>query len=243
MKNPFIKKLCESKLYLISFIITVIVLGYGLSVFMKNSEQLTYAMSLLPDQEAAAQIKAAVKALADNCGNSFMVEHDVPPHLTLGVFHARESDLARLQELFRDFAQKALADLEHSAAQKFWTTKNDSALSLEFFGADNFLDKVIFLSLGSAQVARKKNPELFGLNAALHDIIGGRFEPGDNRNYIPANWHPHIALAVKMNAAQFKKGFDFAQSLCLPKRAGFVALSLALCKPYKEIERVALYFT
>ena len=38
MKNPFIKKLCESKLYLISFIITVIVLGYGLSVFMKNSD-------------------------------------------------------------------------------------------------------------------------------------------------------------------------------------------------------------
>lgn len=210
---------------------------------MKDPEQLTYAISLLPDQEAAARIRTAVQELARHSGNDFMTAHDVPPHLTLGVFHAAESDIPRLQELFRDFAQKALADLEHSAAQKFWTTKNDGALSLEFFGADNFLDKVIFLSLGSAQEARKNNPALFGLNAALHELFLDSFEPGDNKNYIPANWHPHIALAVKMNAAQFKKGFDFSKSLCLPKRAAAVSLSLALCKPYKEIERVALYFT
>ena len=192
---------------------------------MKNSEQLTYAISLLPDQEAAARIRTAVQELARHSGNDFMTAHDVPPHLTLGVFHARKSDLARLQELFKEFSERARGELPKD-------------FCLDFFGADNFLDKVIFLSLGSAQEARKKNPALFGLNAALHELFLGRFEPGDNKNYIPANWHPHIALAVKLNAAQFKKGFDFAKSLCLPKRAGVVALSLAQCKPYKEIERV-----
>ena len=202
---------------------------------MKKAEQLTYAISLLPDKESAAQIKAAAKALADNCANNFMVEHDVPPHLTLGVFHATQAELPGLQKLFRDFAKN------------FWATKNgraafgnDGALSLKFFGADNFLDKVIFLSLGNREQARKSNPALFELNAALHNLIGGSFEPGDNRNYIPDNCHPHIALAVKLNAAQFKKGFDFAQSLCLPKRAGVFALSLAQCKPYKEIEQLCL---
>ncbi len=197
---------------------------------MKDSEQLTYAISLLPDQEADARIRTAVQELARHSGNNFMTAHDVPPHLTLGVFHARESDLARLQELFKEFSERARGELPKD-------------FCLDFFGADNFLDKVIFLSLGSAQEARKNNPALFGLNTALHELFLGNFEPGDNRNYIPANWHPHIALAVKMNAAQFKKGFDFAKSLCLPKRTAAVALLLALCKPYKEIERVALYFT
>ena len=194
---------------------------------MKDPEQLTYAISLLPDQEAAARIRTAVQELARQCGNDFMTAHDVPPHLTLGVFHAREADLPRLRELFKEFSERARGELPKD-------------FCLEFFGADNFLDKVIFLSLGNAQDARKKNPALFGLNAALHEIFLGGFEPGDNRNYIPANWHPHIALAVKMNAAQFKKGFDFAKSLCLPKRAAAASLSLALCKPYKEIERVEL---
>ena len=168
--------------------------------------------------------------MALHSGNDFMTAHDVPPHLTLGVFHAAESDLARLQKLFKEFSNRARGELQKD-------------FCLEFFGADNFLNKVIFLSLGSSEEARKINPALFRLNAALHELFLESFEPGDNRNYIPANWHPHIALAVKMNAAQFKKGFDFSKSLCLPKSAAAVALSLALCKPYKEIERVALYFT
>lgn len=195
--------------------------------FMEISGQQTYAISLLPDQEAAAQIRTAVQELARHSGNNFMVEHAVPPHLTLGLFHAQETDLALLQELFKEFSERARGVLQKD-------------FCLEFFGADNFLDKVIFLSLGNPEEAKKKNPALFELNAALHKIFLERFEPGDNRNYIPANWHPHIALSVKMNAAQFKKGFDFAQSLCLPKRAAAASLSLALCKPYKEIEKVEL---
>ena len=194
---------------------------------MKSLGQQTYAISLLPDQEVAAQIKKAAQELVLHSGNDFMTAHDVPPHLTLGVFHAAESDLARLQELFKEFSERARGELQKD-------------FCLEFFGADNFLDKVIFLSLGNREQARKSNPALFELNAALHNLIGGSFEPGDNRNYIPDNWHPHIALAVKLNAAQFKKGFDFAQSLCLPKRAAVVALSLAQCKPYKEIEQLCL---
>lgn len=157
---------------------------------MKAPEKLTYAISLLPDQEAAARIRTAVRELERHSGNDFMVEHDVPPHLTLGIFHAAQTELPRLQELFRDFAHNRAA------------CDDSGALALDFFGADNFLDKVIFLSLGNPEQARKSNPALF-----------------------------------ELNAAQFKKGFDFAKSLSLPKRASFVALSLAQCKPYKEIER------
>ncbi len=136
---------------------------------MKDPEQLTYAISLLPDQEAAARIRTAVQELARQCGNDFMTAHDVPPHLTLGVFHARESDLARLQELFKEFSERARGELPKD-------------FCLEFFGADNFLDKVIFLSLGSTKEARKKNPALFGLNAALHKLFLDSFEPGDYEN-------------------------------------------------------------
>ena len=74
---------------------------------MKDPEQLTYAISLLPDQEAAARMRTAAQELARQCGNDFMTARDVPPHLTLGVFHAREADLPRLRELFKEFSERA----------------------------------------------------------------------------------------------------------------------------------------
>ena len=84
---------------------------------MKDPEQLTYAISLLPDQEAAAPtvrftksgVRLDLGAIAKGYAADCLVEilREVPPHLTLGVFHAREADLPRLRELFKEFSERA----------------------------------------------------------------------------------------------------------------------------------------
>ncbi|MBQ4014679.1 MAG: hypothetical protein II610_05455 [Treponema sp.] len=197
----------------------------------------TYAISLCLDDGAAAGLVAAQKRLADICGNSFLLEHSVPPHVTLGAFHAEPGALSALQNAFDDFAMSAGDVL------------GGKGLVLEFGGADCFLDKVVFL-------AAKKDSQSFACVKRLNEILHQKFLPlfraGDNRNYLPERWLPHAALAVKLTPVQFEKcapllglssaqsggaSFGLANGFALPQSGRVAALSLALCKPYKELCR------
>ena len=197
----------------------------------------TYAVSLCFDDGATQSVKAVQERLAQICGNNFLIEHSVPPHVTLGVFHAEPGALSALQNAFDGFAKSARDVL------------GGQGLDLEFGGADCFLNKVVFLAL------KKDSPSfasLKTLNEILHKKFLPLFEAGDNRNYLPERWLPHAALAVKLSPAQFEKcapllglssaqgggdSFGLATDFVLPQSGRVAALSLALCKPYKEICR------
>ncbi len=215
----------------------------------------TYAVSLCFDDAAAQSVKAVQARLAQICGNNFSIEHSVPPHVTLGVFHAEPGALSKLQKAFDDFAKTARDVL------------GGRGLDLEFAGADCFLNKVLFLAL-------KKDSPSFACVKRLNEILHQKFLPlfraGDNKNYLPERWLPHAALAVKLRPGQFAKcaallglasdcrspllGLSSAQGggvslglatdsgsaqIELPQSARVAALSLALCKPYTELCRAA----
>lgn len=189
-------------------------------------KQSTYAVSLCFDDVAAQSVKAVQERLAQICGNNFLIEHSVPPHVTLGAFHAEPCALPQLQKAFDDFAKLARGIL------------GEQGLDLEFGGADCFLDKVLFLA------AKKDSPGfayLKTLNEILHQKFLPLFEAGSNKNYLPERWLPHAALAVKLKPDQFKKCAVLlgpASDFVLPQSARVAALSLALCKPYTELCRV-----
>lgn len=204
----------------------------------------TYTVSLCFESAAAQRLVDAQKRLAQICGNNFLIEHSVPPHVTLGAFHAEPGALPKLQKAFDDFANEARGVL------------GGQGRDLEFGGTDSFLDKVFFLA------AKKDSPSFVSLktlNEILHQKFLPLFEAGSNKNYLPERWLPHAALAVKLRPDQFKKcapllGLSSAQSggasfgpatdsssaqIELPQSARVAALSLALCKPYTEICRAA----
>lgn len=222
----------------------------------------TYTVSLCFDGGAAQRLVDAQKRLAQICGNNFLIEHSVPPHVTLGAFHAEPGALPGLQKAFDGFATASRDVL------------GGQGLDLEFGGTDSFLDKVVFLA------AKKDSPSFLSLKT-LNEILRQKFLPlfeaGSNKNYLPERWLPHAALAVKLRPDQFKKcaaflghasdcsaplldlssaqsggaSFGLANDSCsaprsslatdfvLPQSARVAALSLALCKPYTELCRAA----
>ncbi len=209
----------------------------------------TYAVSLNFDEAANSYICSLMNCLAQASGNSYMTEHKVPPHLTLGIFHCAASDLEKLKELGDSFANQAQSLLQEG-------------LTLDFEGLDNFLDKVIFLKPQKSQVLQKLNEE-------LHKKLLPFFEAGDNRNYLPENYFPHIALGVKLTPSQFEKGMEAliaqgigrvseaksgrppadchfggeSRSPAKPDPKGCAqisSISLALCKPYEVIQTFPL---
>ena len=153
-----------------------------------RSESRTYSVSLILDDSTAEKILSAQKELARITQNDNLAKNPPPPHITLGFFHAKDEDFPKLKEFFEDFA--------NSAGQAF---------DIDFGLPDSFLDKVIFLSVKKDSASL---PRLKSLNSALHEKFSV-FEAGGNRNYLPNNFFPHVALAVKLTKDQFEKGINW----------------------------------
>jgi len=174
----------------------------------------TYAVSLNFDEGTESYIRGLIQELAEASGNFYMTDHEVPPHLTLGIFHCENSDLKKLESRFDTF----LLELEKLKGEE---------LAIDIEGIDTFSNKVIFLK-------PEKNSSLIKLNKALHKLFLSSFEAGDNRNYLPENWFPHIALGVKLSASEFERGLEaLKKKKKLRSRGSFSSISLALCNPYE----------
>lgn len=160
-----------------------------------------------------------MRDIAAATGNNYMLDNSVPPHLSLGLFHAEEERTDEMEKLFCEFAEGLKSE--------------GTNLCLNFNGPDKFADKVIFLSV-------ERDEPLMKLNRDLHQLFLPHFEAGDNRNYLPENWVPHIALAVKLDSQQFEKGFSVAKTLLLPQSAKINSATLAKCNPYNEVVKVII---
>lgn len=156
-----------------------------------QADFLTYAVTLYFDEKTAGEISSLTKELCDVTGNDYMIENSVPPHLTLGMFHVNEANEEKLEKLFVEFVAAAKA--------KLFSVNSDE---ISFSDFESFLDKVIFIK-------PEKSDLLCGLNVLLHEKFLPDFEAADNRNYLPENWYPHIALGVKLTHEQFEKGMKF----------------------------------
>ena len=203
----------------------------------------TYAITLYFDDDTTEWIRTLTAQLAVVTENDFMTANNVPPHLTVGMFHVSEADVEKLKALFEEFVTAARED--------------NSTFDISFSGFEYFLDKVIFIK-------PVVDENLSSINKLLHEKFLPHFEPGDNRNYLPENWYPHIALGVKLTHEQFEEGMKFltAQGIggapqalrsnggeCrnpakpgLPsgRCARITTIGLACCNPYTPFMNISL---
>ncbi len=188
-----------------------------------NTLSTTYAITLYFDDTATTQIRTLTSNLAAITSNDYMIANSVPPHLTLGMFHADDSELEKMETLFGEFVRAVQDEF------------SEQELPIAFAGPDNFLDKVIFLK---PEDACRNN--LCHLNEQLHQLFLPHFEPADNRNYLPGNWVPHVALGVKLTHEGFEKGMEFLKNAQAIPSGRCTQIGLARCNPYNEIKNYNL---
>ena len=183
---------------------------------------LTYAVTLYFDDETSGAIRGLTKELADVTGNTYMIQNDVPPHLTLGMFHVIETDQEKLKKLFGEFVEKARMEI-----------LSGQDLEISFGVFEDFVGKVIFIKI-------EKEELLAGVNKLLHDMFVPHFEAGDNRNYLPENWYPHITLGFKLAPDQFEKGMEFLKWKTALSRGRCARIGLACCNPYTPTDEISI---
>lgn len=165
----------------------------------------TYAIVLYFDDTTNKIIGNIIERAASLSGNNYMLDINIPPHVTLGCFFSDEqANLLEKIELF---------------------TKDITPFEVTFHSIGAFEPYVLFAS-------PVKDECLTQLNALLHESLLNSHEPAENANYLPDRWMPHCSLAVRLDAEQFAKAKVIESEIDLPFTALVTKIALAKCNPY-----------
>ena len=182
---------------------------------MFDSSLITYAVSLHFSQKVNEVVISTLQAIADKTGNRFMIENKIPPHITIGAFHAAREEEAKLLQLVEDFVQ------------------DQKAGTVQFSEVGNFNGKVLFLK-------PEKNLFLSEINNALHSLLLPEFEKAENGYYLPDIWFPHTTLATRLNQSQFSAAEEIAKQITLPLEADIDEIAVYQCSPFLELKKYKL---
>ncbi len=182
---------------------------------MFDSSLITYAVSLHFSQKINDIVISTLQAIADETGNRFMIENKIPPHITIGAFHAAREEKAKLLRLVEEFSQEQKAG------------------TVQFKEVGNFNSKVLFLK-------PEKNLFLSEINNALHTQLLPEFEKAENGYYLPDIWFPHTTLATRLNQSQFSAAKEIAKKISLPLEAAIEELAVYQCSPFLELKKFGL---
>ena len=175
----------------------------------------TYAVSLHFPHDVSSIITSAVSSIADATGNHHIIENKIPPHITIGAFHASPAEEAKLLQLVEAFAENQKPGIVH------------------FTEIEHFKGKVLFLK-------PEKDDFLSILNAELHAILLPLFEKAENGFYLPEIWFPHTSLATRLNPNQFEKAKEIASQITLPLTAEIHEIGFYQCSPFLELKKIRL---
>lgn len=182
---------------------------------MFDSSLITYAVSLHFSQKINDIVISTLQAIAYETGNRFMIENKIPPHITIGAFHAAREEEAKLLQLVEGFA------------------RDQKAGSVQFVEVGDFNGKVLFLK-------PEKNLFLSEINNALHNLLLPEFEKAENGYYLPDIWFPHTTLATRLNQNQFSAAKESAKQISLPLEAAIEELAVYQCSPFLELKKIEL---
>ena len=168
----------------------------------------TYAIVLYFDEDTNKKIGNMIERTAVLSGNNYMLDINIPPHVTLGCFFSDEQ--ADLLERVESFA------------------KDVTPFKVTFDSIGAFEPYVLFAS-------PVKDECLTQLNALLHESLLNDYTPAENANYLPDRWMPHCSLAVRLDKEQFAKAQTIETEVALPFTAQTTKLALAKCNPYNEV--------
>lgn len=167
-----------------------------------------YLISIYFDESSSKEIHKYINKCAKTSGNTFMIDHHVPVHMTLLSFQCHDEN-------------KAIEKLKQCVNQQ----KSDD---IYFTSLGIFLPHVLYLS-------PILNSYLFKIQSQLYDCFKDIDSIELTKQYIPYNWVPHTTIAKTLTSEQMSKSFATMQNLFHPIQAKVVRIALSKTNPYTDI--------
>ncbi|MBR2106492.1 MAG: hypothetical protein IJ937_04410 [Treponema sp.] len=187
----------------------------------KTNSFITYEVSLYFEKDSELKIKNLIRQIAAVTQNFYRIEKEIPPHITLGMFKATETQKGNLKKVIKKL-QDEFNNFE----------KEEKMLNMNKL--DSFKNKILFLTFPQNQNANKESV-LFYLNKLIHSELLKDLSPANNHLYLPQNFYPHCTVATGLSLKQINKIFDDEQKLEIPKQLVFNRIALAVHNPFEII--------
>jgi len=167
-----------------------------------------YAVTLEFDKETEDKIQEMIDEVARVTGCDYMKQSKIPPHVTVSG-------------LVSDNEEALLSEMEKIA-------ESISKSSIWFANIGVFNPLVIYLG-------PVMNEFLQSTCRTVNERLLKYADVGNKGNYLPNQWVPHAAIAVKLNPDALKEAFAIVQEKFSAFGATADRIVLARCEPYEEV--------
>ena len=166
-----------------------------------------YLVSLYFDKKTEKQIQSYINDVANVCGNTFMIDNQVPPHMTISAFETLQED--------------SVVEVLENAISNINTNK------IEWVTVGTF-PTVIFIQV-------VLNEYLQNISNIIYKNIVNIPNTKVSKYYQPFSWLPHATIAKQLSQEEMTKAFEILQKLFRVFEGEVVRIELAKKRPYRVI--------
>lgn len=167
-----------------------------------------YLVSIYFDNKSENQIQSYIDDVAKQCGNTFMIDNKVPPHITLSAFETLH------EESVLNALESALSNIKRNKIE--WVT-------VGAFPTVIFIQPVL-------------NEYLHNLSSTIYECIASVPDTKVSKYYRPFSWLPHATIAKQLSEEEMRKSFVVLQKSFGMFEGEVVRIELAKKNPYRVIE-------
>ena len=167
-----------------------------------------HLVSIYFDEKTDKRIRQMIKAVAEQSGNTYMLDANVPPHITISGFETRREDEV-IEKL-----RCALSKQEQG--------------TLIWAGVGAFFPNVIY-------VEPVLNEYLHKLSVRVNESIINIEETKLRKCYQPFQWLPHATIGKKLSEDEMVKAFMALQKSFGMFEGKVTRIGLAKTNPYEDI--------
>ena len=167
-----------------------------------------YLISIYFDEKTNKNLQRLINRVAEKTGNTFMLENQVPPHMTVAAMETR----------IEGQAIKALETCIQNLKQG----------SINWVSGGAFFPQVLY-------VQPVLNEYLHGLSVELNEAIKTLPETKISPYYQPFGWIAHATIAKQLTKEQMQEAFIILQNQFVPFEGRVVSIGIAKPNPHRDI--------
>jgi hypothetical protein len=166
-----------------------------------------YLISIYFDKKTEIRIQSYINDVANECRNLFMIENQVPPHITISAF-----ETLNVEKIVEDL-DSTLSNIKRNKIE--WVT-------VGAFPAVIFIQPVL-------------NEYLYNLSSIIYENIKTVPDTKVSKYYKPFHWLPHATIAKQLSEEEMREAFCVLQKSFGMFEGEIVRIELAKKNPYRVI--------
>ena len=166
-----------------------------------------YLVSAYFDNKTEKRIQSYINDVGSSCGNPFMIDNHIPPHITVSAFETLD-ETGALEAI-----DNAMSDMKQNKIE--WVTVGT-------FPTVIFIQPVL-------------NEYLQNLASDICENVSKVANTKVSKCYKPFSWLPHATIAKQLSQEEMRKAFDVLQKSFVPFESEIVRIELAKKNPYRVL--------